>query len=682
MLVALQLVGVAAVPLNVTVLVPCVAPKFVPVIVTAVPTGPDPGFKFVMLGAGVTVSSVEPVMLPLVAEIVEVPTPTAVAKPVALIVATVPVPEAHTALLSTCVELSLNVPVAVNCCVAPLVIEGFAGVTAIDTSVAGFTVSCVEPVILPTVAEIVEVPAPAAVAKPVALIVATAAVPEAHTALLSTCVELSLNVPVAVNCCVPPLVIEGFAGVTAIDTSVAGVTVSSVEPVMLPTVAEIVEVPAPTAVARPVTLIVATVPVPEAHTALLSTCVELSLNVPVAVNCCVPPLTIEGFAGVTAIDTSVAGFTVSSVEPVMLPTVAEIVEVPTPTAVAKPVALIVATVAVPDAHTALLSTCVELSLNVPVAVNCCVAPLVIEGFAGVTAIDTSVAGVTVSSVEPVMLPTVAEIVEVPTPTALAKPVALIVATVAVPDAHTALLSTCVELSLNVPVAVNCCVAPLVIEGFAGVTAIDTSVGAGVTVSSVEPVMLPLVAEIVDVPVPTVVARPVLLIVATPGVAEAHTALLSTCLEVSLKVPVAVNCCVAPLVIEGFAGVTAIDTSVAGVTVSSVEPVMLPTVAEIVEVPVPTVVTRPVLLIVATVPVPEAHTALLSTCVELSLNVPVAVNCCVAPLVIEGFAGVTAIDTSAGFTVSVAAALVTLPTVFVTTAANVAPLSVVTVAGVV
>src|SRR5260221_8194843 len=42
-LVADQLVGVAAVPLNVTVLVPCVAPKFVPVIVTAVPTGPFVG---------------------------------------------------------------------------------------------------------------------------------------------------------------------------------------------------------------------------------------------------------------------------------------------------------------------------------------------------------------------------------------------------------------------------------------------------------------------------------------------------------------------------------------------------------------------------------------------------------------------------------------------------------------
>jgi len=41
MLVAPQLVGVPAVPLNVTVLAPCVVPKFVPVIITGVPTGPD-----------------------------------------------------------------------------------------------------------------------------------------------------------------------------------------------------------------------------------------------------------------------------------------------------------------------------------------------------------------------------------------------------------------------------------------------------------------------------------------------------------------------------------------------------------------------------------------------------------------------------------------------------------------
>jgi hypothetical protein len=51
MLDALQLVGVPAVPLNVTVLVPCEDPKLVPAIVTAVPTAPDVGLSTVMLGA-------------------------------------------------------------------------------------------------------------------------------------------------------------------------------------------------------------------------------------------------------------------------------------------------------------------------------------------------------------------------------------------------------------------------------------------------------------------------------------------------------------------------------------------------------------------------------------------------------------------------------------------------------
>jgi hypothetical protein len=55
MLVALQLVGVPAVPLNVTVLLPCVEPKLVPVIVTEVPTAPDVGDRLVMLGAATTV---------------------------------------------------------------------------------------------------------------------------------------------------------------------------------------------------------------------------------------------------------------------------------------------------------------------------------------------------------------------------------------------------------------------------------------------------------------------------------------------------------------------------------------------------------------------------------------------------------------------------------------------------
>ena len=52
---AAQLCAVAVVPLKVNLLDPCDSPKFVPVIVTGVPTPPDEGDKEVMLGVGRTV---------------------------------------------------------------------------------------------------------------------------------------------------------------------------------------------------------------------------------------------------------------------------------------------------------------------------------------------------------------------------------------------------------------------------------------------------------------------------------------------------------------------------------------------------------------------------------------------------------------------------------------------------
>jgi hypothetical protein len=62
MLVALQLVGTVTMPLNVTVLVPCVAPKLAPATVTAVPTGPDVGFKLAMLGVGTVTVKLTPLL--------------------------------------------------------------------------------------------------------------------------------------------------------------------------------------------------------------------------------------------------------------------------------------------------------------------------------------------------------------------------------------------------------------------------------------------------------------------------------------------------------------------------------------------------------------------------------------------------------------------------------------------
>src|SRR5450759_3428848 len=59
--VALQPVGVAAVPLKVTVLAPWLAPKFAPAIVTDPPTTPAAGVRLVMLGGTVSVK-VDPLL--------------------------------------------------------------------------------------------------------------------------------------------------------------------------------------------------------------------------------------------------------------------------------------------------------------------------------------------------------------------------------------------------------------------------------------------------------------------------------------------------------------------------------------------------------------------------------------------------------------------------------------------
>jgi hypothetical protein len=59
MLVPFQRVTAACTPPNVTVLVPRVAPKFAPVIVTGVPTTPELGLKLVILGAALVVVTVK-----------------------------------------------------------------------------------------------------------------------------------------------------------------------------------------------------------------------------------------------------------------------------------------------------------------------------------------------------------------------------------------------------------------------------------------------------------------------------------------------------------------------------------------------------------------------------------------------------------------------------------------------
>ena len=92
---------------------------------------------------------------------------------------------------------------------------------------------------------------------------------------------MSEYVPVAANCCAVPCAMLGSAGVIEMDTSVAGVTVSAVDPDTLPDAASIVVKPADTVVARPLEhaalLMAATEKVDELHiAAAVRSCVVLS----------------------------------------------------------------------------------------------------------------------------------------------------------------------------------------------------------------------------------------------------------------------------------------------------------------------------------------------------------------------------------------------------------------------
>ena len=86
-----------------------------------------------------------------------------------------------------------------------------------------------------------------------------------------------------------------------------------------------------------------------------------------------------------------------------------------------------------------------------------------------------------------------------------------------------------------------------------------------------------------------------------------------------------NCCVVPNAIDGFVGVTKIETNTAAVTVSVLESSipLAGSVAVIVVKPIATLVANPLLpgalLIVATVLIDELQVAeLVRSCVELSL----------------------------------------------------------------
>jgi len=234
--------------------------------------------------------------------------------------------------------LSEYVPVAVKG-TEPLMASVLVdGVTVMAINVAALTVNVVEPESLPTVAVMVVLPAFSVVARCVASSEATVGALEVKVALLDTSDTVpSEKVPVAKNCCVTPTPSVGLVGVTAMETSVALVTVRAPEPVILPTVAVIVLDPAPRPVATPLCETLAIRAFDDVQPAVsVTSWVVLSLKVTTAWKETVPCTAVVAVAGVTVNATTVAVGTVIRALPLNPLTVAVIVAVPGAIAVTTP----------------------------------------------------------------------------------------------------------------------------------------------------------------------------------------------------------------------------------------------------------------------------------------------------------------------------------------------------------
>lgn len=113
-------------------------------------------------------------------------------------------------------------------------------------------------------------------------------------------------------------------------------------------------------------------------------------------------------------------------------------------------------------------------------------------------------------------------------------------------------------------------------------------------------MAPHAAVMVVLPMAMLVASPLLSMVAMEAAEELHkTELVISSVELSLKVPVAVNCLTALAGMEDASGAIARETKVALVTVIEAVAEMVPEIAVTVEVPGPTATPRPLASMVRT-----------------------------------------------------------------------------------
>jgi uncharacterized membrane protein len=179
---------------------------------------------------------------------------------------------------------------------------------------------------------------------------------------------------------------------------------------------------------------------------------------------------------------------------------------------------------------------------------------------------------------------------------------------------------------KVPVAVSCTVPPGGISPcLEAVMVMDFSCGAW-QVTPTDPVMLPLVAEIIDEPLTVALAlqvtRPVDDTVATLGALELHCTEVRPCMSPVEKTPVAVNCAVPPVGRVNGEGETTTEVSTGAKQVTVVEPVVVPVAVA----PVAEIVADPAVVALGLQLTSPADT--LATLGALEAHVAVAVRFCV------------------------------------------------------
>ena len=210
--------------------------------------------------ADVTVIAAEPVLPPLMAVIVAVPTPAPVTRPVALTDATAALLVVQFTGWPFIALPDWSSRLAVSCCIAPTTTDAEAGVTlTVVTTAAPVTVIAAVPDFPPEAAVIVAEPAASALTKPVALTVTAAALLDVHVTVWPLITLFDWSRTVAASCCDAPTATDAAAGVTltVVTTGATALTLIAAVPVFPLRVAVIVADPAATALTKPLALTVA-----------------------------------------------------------------------------------------------------------------------------------------------------------------------------------------------------------------------------------------------------------------------------------------------------------------------------------------------------------------------------------------------------------------------------------------